>query len=242
MTGSAEPRQAPPLLTEYVTDQIRNRILLGQLRPGQRVPLDALALELGSSRVPLREAVRQLEAEGFVVGIPRRGTVVSNFDERDVRDAFSMLEHIEALAVERAAKKADATVTESMRRWARRIGDLADAPVSEEMLEAHRAFHFALFDAGGGVVLLRHLRMLWHTCERYVVLCMPDPHRRAESLREHEKLIDYIERHDADGAVRALRDHLRASLASVLDHLQAPDAPPAAILAEPGQAGAGVPA
>lgn len=213
-------RSAPPLLlTDYVIDQVRSRIVLGALRPGERVPLDSLAEELGSSRVPLREAVRQLEAEGLVVTIPRHGAVISQFDKRDIEDAFHILEAVEVIAVERAAEAADARVIDSMRHWAREIAALQDKPVSREMLEAHRAFHFALFDAGGGAVLLRHLRMLWHTCERYVMLCMPDPKRRAESLHEHEELFDRIERRDPAGAASVLQRHLRASLASVLGRL-----------------------
>jgi DNA-binding GntR family transcriptional regulator len=217
--GQGVRRSSPTLLTDYVTDQIRARIVLGQMRPGEWVPMDLLAKELGSSRVPLREAVRQLEAESLVTSIPRRGAVVSQFDEGDVRDSFTILETVEGIAVARVAESADAEVVGAMHRWAQEIAALQDKPVSEEMLNAHRAFHFLLFDAGGGTVLLRHLRMLWYTCERYVMLCMPDPKRRAESLGEHEELCRCIGRRDRTGALDILQHHLHASLASVLQHL-----------------------
>lgn len=210
---------APDTIVNYVTEQIRRRIVLGQLVPGERVPLYALAEEFGVSRVPLREAVRQLEAEGLLDNVPRRGAIVRELNRRDLEDAFRVLNDVEIVAVKRAARVADASVIAEMRYWSERMHGLGEARVSEEMLEAHRAFHFALFDAAGEGILLRHLKMLWHTCERYVMHGMPDPERQKSSQEEHLQLIDLVEAGDAAGASKLLASHLKNSLQFALRKL-----------------------
>lgn len=222
MSGSSaqkRPAAPPETIVDYVTEQIRRRIVLGDLVPGERVPLYALAEEFGVSRVPLREAVRQLEAEGLLDNVPRRGAIVRELNRRDLEDAFRVLNDIEIIAVKRAARNADAQVIADMRYWSQRMHGIGEDRVSEEMLEAHRAFHFALFDAAGDGILLRHLKMLWHTCERYVMHGMPDPERQKSAQSEHLELVDLVEAGDARGASKLLENHLKNSLQFALSKL-----------------------
>ena len=221
VTGSSSRTRsaAPETIVDYVTEQIRRRIVLGKLVPGERVPLYALAEEFGVSRVPLREAVRQLEAEGLLDNVPRRGAIVRELNRRDLEDAFRVLNDIEIVAVKRAARNSDASVIADMRYWSERMHGLGQDRVSEEMLEAHRAFHFALFDAAGDGILLRHLKMLWHTCERYVMHGMPDVDRQHSSQDEHLQLLDLVEARDAKGASKLLEHHLKNSLQFALSKL-----------------------
>lgn len=210
--SSKAKTQIPQTLVDHLAEQIRRRIVLGEIGPGQRVPLYALADEFGVSRVPLREVVRQLEAEGLVVNLPRRGAIVRGLGVQDLRDCFGLLEHIEMIAAERAASSANPAMISAMRLWADRMYALRNEPVSEEMLEAHRNFHFALFDALGEGILLHLLRMLWHTCERYVMHCLPDSRRQSASRDEHATLIELVEKGDGVAAARLLSSHIRASL------------------------------
>lgn len=218
--GSAPPET----IVDYVTEKIRRRIVLGKLVAGERVPLYALAEEFGVSRVPLREAVRQLEAEGLLDNVPRRGAIVRRLNRRDLEDAFRVLNDIEIIAVKRAARASDASVIADMRYWSERMHGLDREGISEDMLEAHRAFHFALFDAAGDGILLRHLKMLWHTCERYVMHGMPDHDRQTSAQGEHLALIDLVEAKDATGASKLLEQHLKNSLKFALSKLEEPAA------------------
>lgn len=211
----------PETIVEYVTAQIRQRIVLGRLGPGERVPLYALAEEFGISRVPLREAMRQLEAEGLVDNVPRRGAIVRPLTEQDLEDCFRLLEHIEMIAAKRAAKSADATMVATMRFWAERMQALGDDGVSEEYLEAHHGFHFALFDALGDGVLLRTLRILWHTCQRFVMHCRPDSERQAVAHGQHIELVDLVEKGDSKAAASLLQKHIREGLNASLAYLKA---------------------
>lgn len=215
--------ETPGTITDFVAEQLRNRIVLGQLQPGRKVPVYALAGELKVSRVPLREAVRQLEAESLVDNLPRRGTVVRALSVQDLRDSFTILMAIEPIAARRAAV-GDPAIVDTMSHWLERMQELSARrvpQVSEEMLHAHRQFHFALFGGAGEGVLQRHLCMLWNTCERYVMNSLPNSARQAAAAREHARLVRRIRARDPDGTAEVLRLHLQASLASSLRYLEA---------------------
>lgn len=222
VSGRRRDSDDPPgTITDFVTERIRDRIVLGQLKPGQKLSVYSLADELGVSRVPLREAVRQLEAESLVDNLPRRGTVVRPLSAADVTDAFQILDLIEVIAAERAATATDNAAAKEMRYWFDEMQALAERgvpQVSEEMLHAHRAFHFALFKGAGEGVLQRHLCMLWNTCERYVINSRTGE-RQAAATGEHAEILARIEAKDPVGAADSLRKHVRASLAGTMDYL-----------------------
>lgn len=222
--GGKPPTATPPeTVTEFVVEQLRDRIVLGQIQPGQKLSVYSLAEEFGVSRVPLREAVRQLEAECLVDNLPRRGTVVRPLNIADITDAYQIFERIEVIAAQRAATGGDASIAKEMRYWLDTMSALTEQGVpeaSEQMLHAHRAFHFAMFRGGGEGVLQRHLRMLWNTCERYVIKSHT-PERRVAAAREHDEIARQIEARDPDAVAEALAVHIHASMAATMASLRA---------------------
>jgi DNA-binding GntR family transcriptional regulator len=216
------PGRSPiPTLTDWAIEEVRRRILLGRFAPGERLPIDDLARELGISRVPLREAIRSLESEGLIETTPHRGAVATRLSRQDVEDAFALLEMAESHAVERAARASDPESIAAMERCLEVLRSQINQPqVTVDSLEAHRSFHFALFNQAGEGVLLRHLRMLWHTCERYVVAVMPERARAEESLAEHEELLRLIKAGEVEAAITHLREHLKHSLEAVRSRLE----------------------
>jgi DNA-binding GntR family transcriptional regulator len=213
-------RSPVPTLTDWAIEEVRRRIVLGELPPWERLPLEDLANELGISRVPLREAVRSLEAEGLVVTAPHRGAITAPLSLDNAADAYALLEAAEMLAVDRAAA---ASNPESLARMEASLGAMRehvhDGHVTRGSLEAHRAFHFAFFDLVGEGVLLRHLRTFWHACERYVMASMPDESHASRAYGEHEELVRLVRDGDVDAAKEHLRGHLRGSFAAVKERL-----------------------
>lgn len=224
------PATSPPdTVTEFVVEQLRDRILLGKVKPGEKLSVYSLADELGVSRVPLREAVRQLEAESLVDNVARRGTIVRPLNLADITDAYIILQRIEVIAATRAATGADQNIAKDMRYWLDTMTQLAEQGVpeaSEQMLHAHRAFHFALFRGAGEGVLQRHLKMLWNTCERYVINSRT-PERSKAAAVEHGEIARQIEAKDADGVAAALAAHLEASMSATMESLKAMGVAPA---------------
>jgi DNA-binding GntR family transcriptional regulator len=222
LSGDA-PSAPPGTITEFVTEQIRDRIVLGILPPGSKLSVFQLAEELGVSRVPLREAVRQLEAESLVDNMPRKGTIVRPLNLQDVLDSYEILDSIEVIAARRAAKSSNEATIEAMRYHLHAMQVAAERPfesVAREMMKAHRAFHFVFFSAAGEGVLQRHLRMLWNTCERYVINSYPDLERQAAAAREHAEMVREIENRNPEGTEKVLREHLQAARTSALAYLE----------------------
>jgi DNA-binding GntR family transcriptional regulator len=127
-----------------VADHIRRAIVEGRLRPGDKIGQDAVAQELGMSRIPVREALIQMERDGLVQNKPNVGAFVAEFDEELVLDHFDVLASVQALAAERVARRGD-------RGIARRLREISDSvqreddpkAVNDLALEFHRIVNLA---------------------------------------------------------------------------------------------------
>lgn len=195
-------------LTDFAADELRRRIVLGSLPPGTRLRVEELSTELGISRVPLREAFRELLAEGLLEMYPRRGAVVSEIRRQDVDDAYRMLELMEVMAAERAATTTPKETAAAMERAYARMRELEHGEDPEGMLLAHREFHTALFTRLGPGALQRHVRILWHSCERYINASMRGE-RTQEAQREHAELIRSFAAGDPVAATAVTRMHVQ---------------------------------
>lgn len=216
--GTSQSRRVEDLagrhktLSEFVLDELRKRIVLGYLAPGTRLAVDEVADELGSSRIPVREALRQLEAEGLIEGLPRRGVKVREMCKQDIDDAYGLLEAAELLAVHRATNKVSDAMLQEMHYWSDEMVRLFEAPPDPEaMLIAHRSFHFVVFDAIGEGLLLRHTKMLWNSCERFVMAAISDSGQRRENIEQHKEYIPLFKQKDTVGLTNLTRKHLEVS-------------------------------
>jgi DNA-binding GntR family transcriptional regulator len=93
-------RVQPRTLRTQIVDQIRDAIVSGQLKPGEHLKEGAIADQMSVSRIPVREAFRQLEQEGLIVSIPNQGSFVKAFDEKDIEEIFTLRATLEGLACE----------------------------------------------------------------------------------------------------------------------------------------------
>jgi DNA-binding GntR family transcriptional regulator len=195
-------------MAEAALERLREAIIMGELTPGAPLRLEDLARQLGMSISPIREAVRQLEALGLAEHVPHHGAKVMPLDVEELRELFSIRLALEGIAVQRAAALFDAGREARARDHlsaydeARRRGDIRAA------VRAHRAFHFALYEAAQSSWLLRLIRPAWDSCERYrpVLLAKGAVQDRHEAL--DEELLAACIAHDAARAARALHDHL----------------------------------
>ena len=134
-------------LREVVAEALRDAIKSGTLAPGQRLMEIQLAEELGVSRTPVREAIRKLELEGYVVMMPRRGTYVANLSIRDVNDVFEIRTALDSLACALAAERITENELESLQRLLVAIGGQIEAGDMEKIVETDMRFHDLLYQA-----------------------------------------------------------------------------------------------
>jgi DNA-binding GntR family transcriptional regulator len=203
-------------LAERAFGSLHDAIVSGRLRPGERLPIEEIAEALHMSAMPIREAVRRLDVVGLVESIPHRGARVTTLSHADLVEVYDARIALEPLAVRRAAERFD---PEYARLALERLAVLNRFAGENrpETWAAHTRFHFALYEAADSQWLLRMIRPLWETSERYRIAVPVDPGYSLSSRQgEHEEILAACVAHDAERAARALRDHLATTANGVL--------------------------
>jgi DNA-binding GntR family transcriptional regulator len=196
-------------LRDQIREEIRQRIVDGRLPPGAKMVERELAAELGVSRVPVREALRMLETEGFVQVVPRRGVVVRRLSRKDVEELFDVRESLEVLATRRAAEHATPHDLAALEK----VLDGADAAVesgdTERVNLANEAFHDMI------IALARNdlLASLLEPLQGRLHWLFRQNDNAAELVREHRELQRAIASGDADHAAEQALEHVQVNRA-----------------------------
>ena len=187
-------------------------IISGRYEPGSSLRLQALANEIGVSMIPVREALRRLEAEHLVRITQNRGAQVAPLSLEDVQDAYTVRIILEVEALRRsfsALTEDDIARARSLTERMIRLWERGD----EAGYETHRELHFVFYEKANSRWMMRTIETLWSHTERY--------RRLATELRgdpetigaEHGAVVDAVERGDEEAALTALRTHLERSVA-----------------------------
>lgn len=136
------------VLSDVVTDDLRQAIITHELEPGRRIAEDELALQMGVSRGPIREALMRLEREGLVITERHKGARVASWDDADIQEIYSMRSVLEVLAIEWACKNATASDIEAMEDVLRNYAKLTEKQRTPSVVSGiDLDFHTALFAA-----------------------------------------------------------------------------------------------
>lgn len=188
---------------------IREAILEGQYQPGDILRESAIAKELGVSRTPVREAIRQLELEGLVHSIPNKETVVSGITEEDVQDIFMIRSKLEGLSGRRAAER----ITEAELERMEEIIDLTEFYANKNDLnhlkELDHDFHDVIYRATKSKTLEHTLSDFHYYIQKARKASIATPGRAKEVLKEHRAIYEAIKKRDADEAERLIDEHVQ---------------------------------
>lgn len=206
-------------LREDVRQIVLDRILSGELPPGSRITESRLAAELGVSRTPLREALFNLESEGFVRSDLARGFSVAPLSVREVRESYPILQTLEVLAL-RSIGPLAATVAPELRRINQELAAVAGDPERGQLVD--HQWHDALLAACPNRRLLDLIARLKETVSRYERLYMRDATLVAASVAQHLRVIEALEAKELDRAVRELEENWRFALDTLLLRLGEP--------------------
>jgi DNA-binding GntR family transcriptional regulator len=212
--------QRPPTAQEAVLAELRRFITTGRLRPGQQIVQDALAVQLGVSRVPLREALKILEGEGQVTYVAHRGYFVTELSLSDLLEVYRIREILEEEAVSIAVPRMtdeDIDRMEEAERDVRAASDTADVIA---MTSANRRFHFALIEACALPRLVRLIRLLWDATEVYRSVYYNEAYNRELVEAEHRTLVAAVRAGDPATTLLVLtahREHAIAALRPILE-------------------------
>lgn len=200
--------------------RLRTDILSGTLHSGQKIGQQALASRYGVSRIPLREALTELQAEGLVRHVPNRGFFVIEMSTEDMAEVYRLRELLEAEAITAACHNLSDASLEHITGLAAQVQARLATRDTEAIAAANRAFHFAVFDAAGMPRLSRILTSLWDATEAYRGLYFLNPDNHRHIVAEHAALLAALRDRDPDAAIAAQAQHRDRSLAHVGSQLR----------------------
>ncbi|HVY97845.1 MAG TPA: GntR family transcriptional regulator [Solirubrobacterales bacterium] len=198
---------------QRVLEGLRHALVLGEMKPGDRVRQEELAAALGVSLAPVREALAALEQEGQVTYRPRRGYVVTELDLADLREIYALRALLEDRAARRALPQLDEDARERIELAARDCVDAAARGDVAAELEANRRFHFGLLESPDQPHTLRLVRLLWDSTETYRAMYYNAPESREEATDAHDRILAALRTGDADRLAAELGAHRERALA-----------------------------
>ena len=228
MDGSMEKRKLGPIqldsyqpLREVVCETLRDAVRRGILQPGERLMEIQLAEDLGVSRTPVREAIRKLEMEGYVIMMPRRGTYVADLSIRDINEVFEIRTSLESLASGLAAERINEDELEKLQRLLVEIGAYIKSGDMESIVRTDTEFHDLLYQASRNTRLVGIISNLREQLTRFRTTSMSFPGRLKATLEEHRKSVEAIAQGDEKAARKAAEHHMEKSEQTLLASMKA---------------------
>lgn len=208
-SAHAKVGERHPTLRSLACDQIRSWIVTGRLAPGTRLVENVLAEQLGVSRIPVREALKQLQTEGFVNIAPRRGAVVAEVSMKEAEDFYEVRSALESFAARKAAQCRKPSDLERLERILDEGRAAVRAQAWPEVTRLNSSFHEAVAAATGN----DHLVQLMAAYARKLswVFSASAQRRGAPAWKEHESIVAAIADADADLAEILAARHVEAS-------------------------------
>lgn len=214
-------------LSQQVYHWLRERIVTGSLAAGERISVDQIAVEIGVSRTPVRDAINRLALEGLVVVQPRRGTVIGSVTLQDIRDIYQFRGFLEPSICEYAAEHNNQALIRDLEQiqadWeAINLAQIYhDYATTMRYTELNAAFHLRLTDETGNARLRQTIAQLYLQPRLAPVIYGSNYQGPARRMAEHRVIIEAIRSGDGGGAFKSMREHLSNAGDNLIAHFSA---------------------
>lgn len=204
-------------LRNLVAEKLRFAILNGEIKPGEWLRQERLASEYNVSQMPIREALKELSAEGLVEHVPYRGVRVIQFSLDDISDLYACRSFMEGLAARSAAANITPEELTDLKQVVAQMKEYLIAEAFPEYNESNRRFHEIIINASRRTYLIRTLHQMWDAFPsmlwgNYALTAnLPMPTRDQADQDDHAALIAALERRDGETAQRLMRHHVEVS-------------------------------
>lgn len=208
-------------LRDVVYETLRQKILKGELKPGERLIEVTLAERLGVSRTPVREAVHKLEQEGLVIMLPRRGAQVATISEKDLRDVLEVRKFMESFAVTLAIERITPQERIALLQAEEAFAAASRSSDLRLIARCDEEFHEVIYRATKNARLEMLLNNLREQMYRFRFEYIKDENSRQSLRQEHHGIAQTIIRGDREAAIAAIGDHIEKQEKSILNNLNA---------------------
>lgn len=221
-----EPRLVPIQLDNYkplrelVFESLREAIILGRLKPGERLMEVQLAEEMGVSRTPVREAIRKLELDGFVVMVPRKGAYVAGITIKDIVDVFEVRAALEGMAAGLAAERITDEELDQLERALVQIGEFQTGDNINAVVQGDTEFHSLIYQGSRNQCLVQIITHLQEQIQRFRMTSLSQPGRSKYALDEHKKIVEAISDRNVELAQSLAREHIENAEQSLLNAIR----------------------
>ena len=198
-----------------VFNKLREDILSGIYRESEELKENTIATELGVSRTPVREALRQLELEGLVTMVPNKGAYVTGITSKDMHDIYMIRSYLEGLCARWACEHITQPQIEALEEVLYLSEFHAKKNHNEQMVELDNKFHDLIYDASGSKILRHVLSDFHHYVERIRKITLAMPSRASQASQEHASILDAIKKRDGDLAEQLAYEHIKSSIKNI---------------------------
>ena len=207
-------------LRDVVFNTLRQGILRGDLKPGERLMEIHLANKLGVSRTPIREAIRKLELEGLVTMIPRKGAEVSRISKQDLRDVLEVRMSLDTLAVNLACERITEEELETLRLAEKDFERELSSKDATAIAQADVRFHDIILTASKNRRLTQMVNNLAEQAYRYRLEYIKDESNHQRLVDEHRQITKCIEENKPDEAMKAIETHIVNQEKNIISQLE----------------------
>jgi DNA-binding GntR family transcriptional regulator len=187
-------------LKDLVVASLRSAILYGDIKPGQQLKQEDIATQLGISRMPVREALSQLENEGLIKNIPYKGCTVSTFSADDIREIYQIRKLLESYATELATVNMTPADIDKLEAVMAKLKDCLAENDIDSYSEWDHQFHDIIFKKSANRRLYQMIKTTWQSFPMYLAYSIPQRIRR--SFEEQSRILEAIREGDAGKAAR----------------------------------------
>lgn len=207
-------------LRDVVFNTLRQEILTGKLKPGERLMEIHLANKLGVSRTPIREAIRKLELEGLVIMIPRRGAEVAQISWKSLKDVLEVRRALDVLAIELACERMTQDAFEELYRACECFEEATKTKDTRKIAEADVAFHDIIVASTGNKRLIQLVNNLSEQMYRYRFEYIKDSDQHQTLVEEHKEMYRSIRNKDKKAAAGVVKKHIDNQEEAIIRQLQ----------------------
>lgn len=207
-------------LRDVVSKTLRQAILTGDLKPGERLMEIHLANKLGVSRTPIREAIRKLELEGLVVMVPRRGAQVAQITEKSMSDVLEVRLALDELAVQLACGRISEEQKQELKGACIAFEEAVKTRDAHVIAKQDVAFHDIIFQATGNARLTQMVNNLAEQMYRYRFEYIKDERQHDMLIKEHRRIYESIVKNDVEAAKEAIRIHIENQEKSIIRQIR----------------------
>jgi len=207
-------------LREVVFNNLRDAILKGTLKPGERLLENQLADKLGVSRTPVREALRMLEQENLVILIPRKGAQVLNISADDIKNIMEIRSSLEVLAMKYACKNMSEEKIAELKKYNAEVEDAFEREDYQAVADSDVNFHNIITEAANNDMLCVLINNIRTRAYRFRMAYLEVYETKEAVIEHHRKIVEAIENHWEEKGVAIMAEHIEHQMLEILKSLK----------------------